>query len=132
MDMRLRIYRCTVLAICLLARSAWAEDKPPPEPVDVFYKGIVGKVLDAVPMDKDQRVQLQRTNTVVSNTLTGRSLAAWAGLSNPLFMIGGLIYGLFSASRIKPETTSAPSQSRLVETQAGIEAAQGEQPRPAD
>jgi hypothetical protein len=70
---------------------------------DVVYKGLVGKALDAVPMDPDERLVLQRTSAVVSGTLTGRSLAAWAGLSNPLLLIAGLAWGLYSAFNIKAE-----------------------------
>lgn len=68
---------------------------------DVIYKGVVGKALDAVPMDPEQRVALQRTNAVVSGTLTGRSVTLWAGLTNPILLIGGLVWGVFAAANIK-------------------------------
>jgi hypothetical protein len=68
---------------------------------DMVYKGIVGKALDAVPMDSEKRVVLQRANAVVSNTLTGRSLAAWAGLSNPILLVAGVAWGIYSAINIK-------------------------------
>jgi hypothetical protein len=67
------------------------------------YKGLVGNVLDAIPMDAAKRVDLQRTNAVVSNTLSGRSLAALVGLSNPILLIGGFVWGVWAASNIKPE-----------------------------
>ncbi len=53
-------------------------------------------------MDPLKRVDLQRTNAVVSNTFTGRSLSVLIGLSNPLLMIGGLVWGFWAASNINP------------------------------
>lgn len=67
-----------------------------------FYKGVVGNVLDAIPMDPLRRVNLQRANAIVTNTASGRSLAVLAGLSNPVLMIVGLVWGAWSASNIKP------------------------------
>lgn len=66
----------------------------------VVYKGLVGNVLDAVPMDRTERLGLQRTSAVVSNTLFGRSLAALAGLSNPIALLGGIVWGVWSAASI--------------------------------
>jgi hypothetical protein len=65
------------------------------------YKGVLGSVLDGVPMDAATRVGLQRTNAVLGNTLTGRSLAALAGMSNPLLLVGGFVWGVWAASNIK-------------------------------
>jgi hypothetical protein len=59
-------------------------------------------VLDTLPMDPARRVDLQRANAVVSNTVSGRSLATLIGMSNPIFIIGGLVWGLWSASNIQP------------------------------
>lgn len=67
----------------------------------VVYKGVVGNVLDVVPMDPSDRLSLQRTNAVVSNTLFGRSLAVLAGLSNPVMLLGGFVWGIWAASNIK-------------------------------
>ena len=69
--------------------------------MDTVFKGVVGKALDAVPMDPEERVVLQRTNAVISSTMTGRSLSVWAGLANPILMIGGLVWGVFAASNIR-------------------------------
>ena len=82
----------------------------------IVYKGLVGNALDGVPMDPAKRVSLQRTNAIISNTLSGRSLAVLAGLSNPALLIGGLVWGVWAASNIKPEEdgvrpTSDGSQS---------------------
>ena len=133
MNTRAPIYVASILAACLLlSHTAWGEDKLPAEISDVFYKGIAGKALDAVPMDPEQRLQLQRANAVVSNTLTGRSLTAWAGLSNTILMIGGLLYGMFSASRIKSEAAQAPVQSALVPMPAPADVAQDQQPPTAE
>ena len=99
-----------------LAASASAQDDPPSAPVpgvfsqgldQAVYKGLVGNVLDAIPMDPVQRVDLQRTNAVVSNALFGRSLAALVGLSNPVLLLGGIVWGLWAASNIKPVEAGA-------------------------
>jgi hypothetical protein len=106
------INRAIVLAVCLLAMvGARAEDasQPLPDVGDLVYKGLVGKALDAVPMDPNERTVLQRTSAVVSGTLTGRSLAVWAGLTNPIFLVAGLVWGLFSASNIKTAEASTPT-----------------------
>lgn len=65
------------------------------------YKGLVGNMLDAIPMDPSQRVGLQRTNAVVSNTFLGRSLTVLAGLSNPVLLLGGFVWGVWAAANIK-------------------------------
>ena len=111
--------RTALLTACLAVPfSARAEDVPMPLPAipDAVYKGVVGKALDAVPMDTDQRIALQRANAVVSNTLTGRSLAVWAGLTNPILLIGGLAWGLFSASNIKASNLKPAPATAVVET----------------
>ena len=114
--------RTAFITACLvLPFSARAEEAPLPLPAipDAIYKGIVGKALDVVPMDADQRVVLQRTNAVVSNTLTGSSLAVWAGLTNPILLIGGLVWGLFSASNIKGNNLKPAPVTTVVETGTG-------------
>jgi hypothetical protein len=110
--------RAIVLAACLLlATAARAEDAPlPPAVGDVVYKGLVGKALDAVPMDPVERQTLQRTSAIVSGTMTGRTLSAWAGLTNPILLIAGLVWGLFSASNIKvAEARTKPHSIRVAE-----------------
>jgi hypothetical protein len=103
-------------ALLLLAFAAAASGKDNPDSGSVarnssqgfdqaVYKGLVGNVLDAIPMDPEKRIDLQRTNAVVSNTLSGRSLAVLAGLSNPILLIGGFVWGVWAASNIKPEAT---------------------------
>jgi hypothetical protein len=67
----------------------------------VIYKGVVGNLLEAVPLEPDDRVQLQRTSAVVSNTMSGRSLALLLGIANPVLMIVGLVWGAWSASQIR-------------------------------
>jgi hypothetical protein len=68
----------------------------------IVYKGLVGNVLDAVPMDASDRLDLQRANAVVGNTLLGRSLAILAGLSNPVLLLGGFVWGMWAAANIAP------------------------------
>ena len=53
-------------------------------------------------MDPSKRVDLQRANAIISNTASARSLAVLAGLSNPVLLIAGLVWGMWSASNIKP------------------------------
>lgn len=105
--------RLTLLPLLLLlacATAASARDDPgtprvadvPPQGFDqVVYKGLVGNVLDAIPMDPSKRLDLQRTNAVVGNTLMGRSLAVLAGLSNPVLLLGGFVWGVWAAANIK-------------------------------
>ena len=109
------------LALTLLlaaAETAVAQEQPPGErpatgggPAQRFdqalYKGIVGNLLDAVPMDAGERVTLQRTNAVASGAMSGKSLAALAGLAHPGFLIGGLFWGLWAASNIEPASNNA-------------------------
>lgn len=84
-----------------------------PEMDQVIYKGLVGNLLEAVPIDPEQRVQLQRTNAVVSNIASARSLTVLLGLTNPLLMIGGLVWGIWSASQIKPPQMAARALDSL-------------------
>ena len=109
--------RSLVLAACLLpAFRAHAQMIPPipPAVTDAVYKGVVGKALDAVPMDAEKRVVLQRTNAVVSGTLTGRTLSVWAGLTNPVLLVVGVVWGIYSATNIKAPTVNAePNTIRI-------------------
>ena len=119
--------RSIVLAACLLlAVAARAEDAVnlPPALGDLVYKGVVGKALDAVPMDPDRRVALQRTNAVVSNTLAGRSLSVWVGFANPILLIAGLVWGLYAANHIKAVETSPSPAAGRAEPPESVEIAQ--------
>ncbi len=71
----------------------------------ILYKGVVGNLLEAVPLEPEQRVQLQRTNAVISNPLSARSLALLLGITNPLVMLVGLAWGIHAASRIESPAT---------------------------
>ena len=84
-----------------------AEAKPAIAIDQVIYKGVVGNLLEGMPIDPDKRVQLQRTNAVVSNVVSARSLAILLGVANPVLMIGGLVWGVWSASQIKPAEVAA-------------------------
>jgi hypothetical protein len=106
----LRVSFYSLMLLLALAGSASAQDAGPRVLGDVFpqgfeqavYKGVVGNVLDAIPMDPSKRLDLQRTNAVVGNTLLGRSLTVLAGLSNPILLVGGFVWGMWAASNIKP------------------------------
>lgn len=137
-----QFFRRTVVATLMLTTAAASHaqvpetaDAPPrPLAVDqVLYKGVVGNLLDAVPIDPERRVELQRANAVASSVFSGRSLATLLGVTNPIFLLGGLIWGVWSASRITPATQtvraapSATSKPTLaLELQRPIARASGE------
>ena len=100
-----------LFVLLALATSASAQDAARPQVVpsafpagfdQIVYKGVVGNVLDAVPMDASDRLDLQRANAVIGNTLLGRSLAILAGLSNPVLLLGGFVWGMWAAANIAP------------------------------
>lgn len=81
---------------------------PPSEKIpDVVFKGFIGKAIDTLPIEAERRVVLQRANAVVSGPLTGRTISAWAGISNPLLVVAGAIWGIFAASNIKAPAPKA-------------------------
>ena len=88
-----------------------------PRDIDqMVYKGVVGNLLDQVPMDAQERLDLQRANAVVGNALGARSVAILLGVTaSPLFVIGGLIWGLVAASKIKPGDTQQTARQRPVQ-----------------
>lgn len=136
----LRLGLFPLLLLLALATPASAQDDPAsratpglfPAGLDqTVYKGLVGHALDAIPMDPSQRVGLQRANAVVSGTYLGRSLTVLAGLTNPVLLIGGFIWGIWAASNITPPQTgmnlaaaagpsgeAAAAQERLVQRPA--------------
>jgi hypothetical protein len=78
-----------------------------PQLDQVIYKGVGGNFLETLPLDAVERVQLQRANAVVSSPMTGRTIAVLLGVSGPGFIVGGLIWGIWSALHIespKPDT----------------------------
>ena len=105
--------RYSLLSMMLLlawANHASADNDPNPRAVtnvsakgldQIVYKGVVGNALDEIPMDPSKRVSLQRTNAIVSNTLSGHTLTTLVGLSNPVLLIGGLVWGVWAASNIR-------------------------------
>jgi len=100
-----------------LADAAWADgvvhapviaDASPQKLEQLIYKGVIGNVLDTLPIDPAKRVDLQRTSAVISNTFSGRTLSVVLGLSNPVLIIGGLAWGLWAASNIRPVALDTP------------------------
>ena len=85
------------------------------KPEQALYKGVVGNLLEAVPMDAEKRVELQRANAVVSAPFSVRSLALLIGISNPVVMIGGLVWGLWAASQIEGPKTVAKAEPPVVQ-----------------
>jgi hypothetical protein len=105
--------------VALYEQNAAAPEKPA-EPSralpDILYKGVAGKVLDALPIEPATRANLQRANTIVSSAFTARSLGALTGLGGPLLTVAGLLWGVFSSRQIeaapagetKPATNTNP------------------------
>jgi len=87
----------------------------------ILYKGLVGNVLDALPMDPTHRLNLQRTNAVVSNTLSGHSLTMLTKLANPALLIGGIVWGLWAASNIKAPAAAAAVRAATESTSVQVE-----------
>jgi hypothetical protein len=79
----------------------------------VIHKGVIGNVLEVVPLEPENRVQLQRSGAIVNNTFTGRSIAVALGLASAPLMAVGLIWGLWSASKIKGVPAAAAPVSSL-------------------
>jgi hypothetical protein len=102
------------------------DDAQPPQesgtqrPEQAIYKGVVGNLLEAVPMDAAQRVDLQRANAVVSAPFTVRSIALLVGITNPVVMIGGLIWGFWAASQI--EDARPADKAATIEARADVTA----------
>lgn len=102
-----------VLALQTTGASAQsqANEAPPepsaPSPAQALYKGVVGNLLEAVPIDPESRVQLQRFSAVVGSPLSGHSLAITLGIAAPPLMILGFIWGLWSANQIQRADTLA-------------------------
>jgi hypothetical protein len=84
-----------------------APETGPSTAAQTVYKGVVGNLLDAVPLDPENRVQLQRFSAVVSSPLSGHSLAITLGIAAPPLMVIGLLWGLWSANQIQPADTVA-------------------------
>lgn len=75
----------------------------PAQPFEqMIYKGVAGNFLDTVPIDPEARVNLQRANAVISSPLSWRSVGLLLGVANPVFLVGGLVWGIWSAANIKP------------------------------
>jgi hypothetical protein len=119
--------RLSLFALLLaLACPASAQEYPGPRAAasifpqgfdQAVYKGVLGNALDAIPMDPSKRLELQRTNAVVGNALLGRSLAVLAGLSNPVLLLGGLAWGMWAASNIKPAAAAVAHNDDLDQAQ---------------
>jgi hypothetical protein len=86
--------------------STQRTDTPAPAADQLIYKGLVGNLIETLPLDPDKRVSLQRANAVVSSPLSARSAALLLGVSAPILMIGGLIWGLWAAMNIKVQETA--------------------------
>jgi hypothetical protein len=106
----LRLIFFPLLLLLGFATRASAQDDPGSRAIagifspgigQAVYKGVIGNVLETIPMDPSDRLDLQRTNAVVSNTLLGRTLTTLAGLSNPVLLVGGFAWGMWAASNIK-------------------------------
>ena len=118
--------RCVAAAVALLltlpvhAQSVDPVPAPASQPRELdqmIYKGVVGNLLDHVPMESRERLDLQRANAIVGNAAAARSVAILLGLTaSPLVIVGGLAWGIYAASRIKP--ASAPQADIAAPTPA--------------
>jgi len=104
---RVLVPGCFAAAFMLAAPFAARADEPhalvpvPSAPEFALQKGLVGNALELLPLDADVRVELQRVNAVVSGPMTARSIATLLGVANPVFMVPGLIWGIWSAFNIQ-------------------------------
>ena len=101
---------------------------PVQRPDQILYKGVVGNLLEAVPMDPEKRVELQRGNALVSAPFSARSLALLLGITNPVVLIGGLAWGIWAASRIESPAAHAraPEDAARARVDVAVEAAAGD------
>jgi hypothetical protein len=94
-----------LLLVVTLARADELEPvllPAPAKPIDqLIYKGVTGNLLESLDMDAEERVTLQRANAVISSPLSARSLGLLLGISNPVFLVGGLVWGLWAAANIE-------------------------------
>ena len=95
-------------ALVLIVTQARADEleptliPSPAKPIDqLIYKGVAGNLLESLDMDAEERVTLQRANAVISSPLSARSLGLLLGISNPVFLVGGLVWGLWAAANIE-------------------------------
>ena len=77
---------------------------------NIFYTGAIGKALEYVPMETETRVVLQQAGSVVSGTLSGLKLAGLLGVATPIAAAVGLVWGIFSATSIKPAQNESPQK----------------------
>jgi len=88
------------------------DTRPPGGLEQVIHKGVIGNVLEVVPLEAEDRVQLQRSGAIVNNTLLGHSVAVLLGVATAPLTAVGLILGLWSASKINGvPTAGAPVTS---------------------
>jgi LysM repeat protein len=113
-------------AVAGLEKSA----EPPRALPDILYKGVAGKVLDALPIEPSTRANLQRANTIVSSAFTARSLGALTGLGGPLLTVAGLLWGVFSSRQI--EAAPAGEAKPVPDTNPVVDTRQTAQTRVAD
>jgi len=104
------------------SRSNEAPPEPPPSlTAQAFYKGVLGNLLEAVPLDPKDRVQLQQLNAVVGSPLSGHSIAMALGVASPPLIVIGLLWGLWSAKQIQPKETLAEQAPRTQQAAAGVQ-----------
>jgi LysM repeat protein len=120
--------------VALYEQNAAAAPEKSAEPAralpDIVYKGIAGKVLDAMPIEPSTRATLQRANTIVSSTFTARSLGVLTGLGGPLLTVAGLLWGIFSSRQI--DAAPAGDAKPAADTNPVVDAKQTAQYRVAD
>ncbi len=72
---------------------------------DFIYKGALGKALDFLPMQAEDRVVVQQAGSVVNGALTGIKLSGLLNIATPIAAVFGLLWGAFSAKNIETAET---------------------------
>jgi hypothetical protein len=128
--------RTLVAAVMLAVAGAASAQSGVPNPTPVqapqgaqaIYKGVVGNLLEAVPLEAEDRVQLQRASVLISSPISARSLALALGVASGPLMVAGIVWGLWSATRIAPAQVAADRPRTPGAPPAGGAAAAGHQP----
>jgi hypothetical protein len=113
---------CILVAAFVLLHGATVSAQPPDEEAttkrkapateQLMYRGIGGNILEAVPMEAEDRLRLQRLNAVLSSPISARSLAVALGIASPPLMLVGLVWGLWSAANIRPTQSGVQAVAR--------------------
>lgn len=77
---------------------------------DLMYKGALGKALDYLPIQTEDRVAMQQAGSLVNGTLTGIKLSGLLNIATPVAAVFGFLWGVFSAKNISHGENMKPPQ----------------------